>query len=456
MRASEVEAVVRGGAALRLDEAARARIRRGAQVARSRTGPVYGRTTGVGANKGVDATDGQDLRLLRSHAGGAGPLIPAEQARAMLVVRVAQLAAGGSGISAPVVEALIGALRRGLTPPVRRIGAIGTGDLTALAGLGLCLIGERPWAGGTQPPIALATGDALPLISSSAATIGVAALHTVDTGRLLDAADAVAGLSAAAVHASPEAFDPAVVHGPGETEVAARVRELLPDGPGARVQDPYAFRALPQVGGAARDAWGRLDDLLAELIPAAAENPVVAGDRMLHHGGFHTARLAGALNALCDALTEAAALSAARLAALCDPRLTGLHPFLAAAADGSSGVMILEYVAQAALGSMRARTSAPGTAVLSLGTEEHASFAPQAAARLDEAVRDASVVVACELVAAARAMRLTGRPVGLPLPDEVTDRPLDGDVDTALELLRRPPVIRTAARDAACSGRRPR
>jgi histidine ammonia-lyase len=441
MRASEVEAVVRGGAALRVDAQAWARIRRAAAVARAQTSAVYGRTTGVGANKSVAVTTGQGLRLLRSHAGGTGALIPAEQSRAMMVVRVAQLGAGGSGVSPGLVEALISAVGRGLTPPVRRTGSIGTGDLTALAGLGLCLIGERPWIGGTQPAVPLDDGDALPLISSSAATLGAAALHTVDTARLLDAAETVAGLSAAAVHASPEAFDPAVVRTPGETAVAARVRAVLPAGPGRRVQDSYAFRALPQVGGAARDAWTALDDLLAELIPGAAENPLVHGDRMLHHGGFHTARLAAALHTVCDTLTEAAALSAARLSALCDPRVTGLHPFLAGAADGSSGVMILEYTAQSALGSLRSRTRAPGTAVLSLGTEEHASFAPQAADRLDAACRDASAVVACELVAAVRALRLTGRPVGLPLPDDVADRPLDGDVDAALALLPSLPRI---------------
>lgn len=437
MRASEVAAIVRGGARLRISADGWDRIRRAATVAREQTGPVYGRTTGVGANRSVDVTTGQGMRLLRSHAGGAGPLVPAEQARAMLVVRVAQLAAGGSGVSADVVQALLQAVQQGLTPPVRRIGAIGTGDLTALATTGLCLAGERAWIGGTLPPISLDDGDALPLISSSAATIGAAALHTVDTGRLLTGADTVAGLSAAAVHASPEAFDEAVVRGPGEAAVAARVRDLLPDGPGRRVQDSYAFRALPQVGGAARDAWTRLDDLLAETIPAAAENPLVDPERgrMLHHGGFHTARLAAALTALCETLTEAAALSAARLAALTNPAVTGLHPFLAEAADGSSGVMILEYVAHAALGSMRSRTSAPGNAVLSLGAEEHASFAPQAADRLEAATRDASVVIACELVAAVRALRLTGHHIDLPLPDDLADRPLDADVDTALSLL---------------------
>jgi histidine ammonia-lyase len=70
-------------------ERARAAARVAAEVAAR--SPVYGRTTGVGANRdqAVSPADveGHGLRLLRSHAGGGGPLIAAELSRAMLVVR---------------------------------------------------------------------------------------------------------------------------------------------------------------------------------------------------------------------------------------------------------------------------------------------------------------------------------------------------------------------------------
>ena len=53
--------------------------------------PAYGRNTGVGANRTeqVAPADAEThgLRLLRSHAGGIGPLLPAPHVRAMLAVR---------------------------------------------------------------------------------------------------------------------------------------------------------------------------------------------------------------------------------------------------------------------------------------------------------------------------------------------------------------------------------
>lgn len=110
-------------------------------------GRWYGRGTGVGALRSVavDPSDaaGHTLRLLRSHAGGAGPLLPPRRARALLAVRANQLLAAGSGIHPSFVTALTEALRLGVHPAINEYGGVGTGDLTALAQTGLTLIGER-------------------------------------------------------------------------------------------------------------------------------------------------------------------------------------------------------------------------------------------------------------------------------------------------------------------------
>ncbi|MFI7499657.1 aromatic amino acid lyase [Streptomyces sp. NPDC049687] len=116
------------------------------------SGRLYGRGTGVGAHRSVSVEEADEtahgMRLLRSHAGGSGALLPARQVRAMLAVRANQLLAGGSGIQPAFVDALTEALRLGVHPAVNEYGGIGTGDLTALAQTGLTLIGERPWVGG--------------------------------------------------------------------------------------------------------------------------------------------------------------------------------------------------------------------------------------------------------------------------------------------------------------------
>ncbi|MEU0028046.1 aromatic amino acid ammonia-lyase [Streptomyces sp. NPDC006335] len=473
------------------------------------TGRVYGRSTGVGANRNEDvpteAAAGHGLRLLRSHAGAIGGELPARQVRAMLAVRANQLLAGGAGLRPTVVTALCEALESGAYPVVNEFGSVGTGDIAALAQAGLALAGEHPWRGGggvsgghagvsgepggpggsvlpgagagvprpreaagprgeagVPEPQPLDNNDALAFISSNALTLGQAALALHELRGLVEATQVVGALSLLAVDGSHEAYA-APVHTArphrGSAQVARRMRELIgaedrPAPPLGRIQDPYGFRCLPQIHGPAQDAADALEEVLVVEINAAAENPLISPEDMAayHHGGFYQAQLALALDHFRLALTQVARLSTSRLSTLNEPAFTRLRPFLADHEPASSGVMILEYAAGAALGDLRA-FSAPaslGHAVLSRGVEEQASFASLAARQTLRACGAYRLVVGCELVAAVRALRQRGlRPdPGLPvgralelaeavLAEDPADRPLTGDVTAAAALLDR-------------------
>ncbi|MGX9883453.1 aromatic amino acid ammonia-lyase [Streptomyces sp. NPDC002276] len=436
------------------------------------TGRVYGRSTGVGANRNEDvpteAAAEHGLRLLRSHAGAIGDELPAREVRAMLAVRANQLLAGGAGLRPTVVTALCEALESGLHPAVNEFGSVGTGDIAALAQVGLALVGERPWRGaenglsGVPEPQPLDNNDALALISSNALTLGQSALALHELRGLIGATQVVGALSLLAVDGSHEPFA-APVHAArphrGSVEVARRMRELIgaadrPTPPLGRIQDPYGFRCLPQIHGPAHDAADALEEVLAIEINAAAENPFISAEDMTayHHGGFYQAQLVLALDHFRLALTQVARLSTSRLSSLNEPAFTRLKPFLADNEPASSGVMILEYAAAAALGDLRA-FSAPaslGHAVLSRGVEEQASFASLAARQTLRACRAYRLVVGCELVAAVRALRQrdlrpdpelpVGRALELAeavLDDDPADRPLTDDVTAAAGLLDR-------------------
>jgi len=486
---ARVAEVARGAATAAVSvegmERARAAARTARDVAARRQ--VYGRTTGVGANRdqpvGPRDLDAHGLRLLRSHAGGTGPLVSAEASRAMLVVRANQIAAGGSGVDPGVLGALLDGVNAGLSVPVPRYGAIGTGDLTALAVAALCLLGERDWIeavpapsrerqgppprstprrGPSQPRFPLASADALAFLSSNAATVGEAALVCTDLAELLRAAVVAAALSHCAVAASAEPYAAAVHEArsyPGQRVVAAALRELLGPaaelrsgpGPAARIQDPYGYRALPQVHGPAADAVRQADRAVTAELNAAAENPLVdvAAGTVWHNGNFHAAYVGLALDAVRAALFQTAALSAARLGTLAEPAFTGLAPFLATDPPPSSGVMILEYVAHSAIADIR-RLAAPaalGSAVLSRGVEEHAGFATQSARATTDVVDAYRIVLACEIVAAVRALRMRAvTPAGASLaaafdlaagalPASTADRALGEDLTIAQGLL---------------------
>ena len=267
------------------------------------------------------------------------------------------------------------------------------------------------------PRVAIEAGDALALMSSNAATHAAASMAWADTRELLDAGLGIAALTFHALDGNREAFAPEVAAArplPGLAAVSERLCVLTQDAPEpARVQDPFGLRCLPPVAGALDDAAAALHDVLAVEINAAAENPLIAGGEVLHHGGFHAAPCALALDTLRLALVPFASMSAARLSHLMAPELTGLTPFLSVDAPGSSGVLIAEYLAADALARLRAE-AAPvvlGSVAISRGLEEHASFAWQASGQARRAVLHLRTVLSLEWVAAERALRMKGTPV---------------------------------------------
>jgi len=445
-------------------------------------GTVYGANTGVGANRNVrvepesggdaagmhgTASGGEDdgaehrtahaRRLLLSHCAGAGPVEDDAVARGTMAVRLNQFLAGGSGISSGVAGGLLDALVSDSLPTLHRLGSIGMGDLPPLAELALTLSGDRPWQSGGIDPVHFTDSDALPFMSSSAVTLAAAALGTTGLQSLLRSSVVVAALSLLALEGSPEAYSDGVHSArphPYQREIAAEVRRLtgMDTGSvrrGARIQDPFGLRVYPQVHAPAVESVWRLVRVLEQEINAAAENPLAVAGGVAHHGQFHLAALAAAQDSARTAVYPVLTLSAARLGMLFRPDMTGLPAFLAQGAAGSSGLMIAEYVVQDVLSEVRtAAAPVSGASVsVSLGLEDHASFATQGARLLRQTAETAPIVIAVEAVAAVRALRLAPGRLGCGpareafeylaagLGAEMDDRPLGEDIEKAVALL---------------------
>jgi len=471
----QIVAVARHGAAVSLAPAVVERLieSHAAVVRLAADEPVYGRSTGVGAlltarlvtgqagpdpvsaaNGPARYTPAHGDGLLLSHSTTAGPALPNEQIRAMTAVRVEQIAVGRSGLGPATAFALVELLNQDRMPTIGRFNSLGTGDVAPLARLALAL-----------PPDVLDRGDGLALMSSNALTIGRAALAVVDLDRLLAAATVVTALTFLARDGAAGALH-ALAAGPfpGPRRVARTLRRL---GAGsrkpARLQDQYGLRAAPQTLGIAVDGAATLRAVVTALAGAGLENPLVIAApqaSVVHHGGFHAVHLTAALDDAALGLARAAVGSVNRLALLTEPSPTPADPvdgpaaatdqaraFLAGGPESASGIMVLEYTAASALGTVRAAAipAATQTAGLSRGIEQDATYAPLAADQLADAITAMRVLVAVELVAAARALRLRRLSVPDPLapvwqlcdrlPAEMNDRDLTDDVRTAESLL---------------------
>lgn len=435
-----------------------------AAVAAARGG-AYGRTTGVGANRNVTADDadgGHGLRLVRSHAAAGGPDLGEAIARAAMLIRAHQLSIPGSGIPVEVVAALVDAVNDGRSPLVRSFASVGTGDIAPLAELALCLLGERPWRDGDTARylLHLDASAALAFMSSSATTIATAAVAVHRLAELADASLVTAALGSLAISANREQWSPtaaATRPSAGVEHVCSVLRRLTDDAryQKPRTQDPLSWRCIPFIAGPLVEV---LDEAVAEIdraIDARAENPRYDAGGVFHHGSFTLTSLALRLDTLRLAITQWASSSVARTVKLNDPAYTGGRPFLADGPAGSSGVMVLEYTAGSALETVRtlADPTSRHTLSISIGTEDHASFATRGAVAALDTVDALRTVVACEFVTAVRALRASSHDIGeparavlaacAPLPTDTVDRPLVDDLVVAADLL---PTLASFAR----------
>ena len=378
----------------------------------------------------------------------------------MLVVRLSQLAAGGSGINPAIADALAELINSDAVPEVREFGGIGTADLQVLAGTAPTMSANvHRWA---AMRLRFARRDGPPrrsaLISSSALTIGQAVLSQQKLSTLLDNAASVSALSFIAMSGNPEALGPPVAAAARHVRSRRCSTRATCDGPGQRPARPdprsLLLRTLPQVfGSETRNSrpWvlcGRLVTAGNEIRSYTARRPTAA--MMWPTTGSSKTNLARRVDALQLAI-GAACNPPAEDRPPARPQIHGPAPFLAEDGSGQSGLMMLEYVAAAAVGRIRANAQPVSlqTVVLSLGAEEDASFASVATARL-ESTADALAMsppsslcappgrFACrETTPGVQQPQVAGHDAGrFHFAVRRADRDLRGDLEQAIELMR--------------------
>jgi histidine ammonia-lyase len=423
---------------------------------------IYGRTTGVGANRttAVSPSDTEyGMRLLRSHAVDAGDPLDDRTVRAMLAVRLIQLCVPGAGLDPAILAGLEAMLNEDALPELRQYASVGTGDLAPLAGTALTLIGERPASKPLTPMAQWGADSALPFMSSSALTVGRGCLALEELSRLERASSVVYTLSFLALEGNPQALSAIAAQAaaaPYAGTVADRLRTIqattgVQDVRPARIQDPYGLRVYPVAQASVVASLHSLEGQLERTLNAAQENPLfdIEHETVIHHGAFYQASLSLELDGITLALALTAPITHSRIRMLNDPDTNGGNAFLADDADGSSGLMMVEYVAAGAIAEIRnaAQPASAGTLVLSRGAEEDATFASQGVQQLERSIAAYRVLLCCELVGAVRLLRQRGLDdkfggvVGdtlaltavLPRNDE--DRDLRGDVALAESLL---------------------
>lgn len=399
---------------------------------------IYGITTGFGALSDciISAQDTLQLQqnILMSHAAGVGRPLDEETVRAVIALRVNDMARGNSGIGLETVRLLVELLNRGICPVVPEQGSVGaSGDLAPLAHLALVLIGsgEAYYRGDRLPgaealtrsgltPIQLRAGEGLALVNGTQVSCAIGALALLDALRLSKTADIAASMSLEVLMGSRTEFDRRIHRlrpHPGQISAADNLERITQNSEivsshkdCARIQDAYTLRCSPQVHGASKDALGYARSVVEIEMNSSTNNPLILAEswEFLLGGNFHGQPLALAFDFLCMAVAELANISERRIERLVNPQLSGLPAFLVKNGGLNSGLMIPQYTAAALVSENKtlAHPACVDSIPTSANKEDHVSMSPISARKFREIVRNTEYVVAIELLCAAQAMDL--------------------------------------------------
>ena len=438
---SDIQQIIASNKKLQLSDEAKKNIQRCREyLDKKMSNPdavFYGINTGFGSlcNTQISFNELAQLQenLLLSHSCGTGDVVPRNIVKLMLLLKIQSLSYGNSGVQLITVERLIDFFNNDILPVVYQQGSLGaSGDLAPLAHLCLPLLGlGEVWAEvngqWTKIPsvdvlkqhqlnaISLQSKEGLALINGTQFMLAYAVHNILQAQRLYTQANSIAAISIDAFDAKLEPFTKQlhdVRPHKGQVETALQIRALLHGSkiinqPKNQVQDPYAFRCIPQVHGASFDTITYVASVVETEMNAVTDNPniFVEDDLILSGGNFHGQPLALVLDFLAIAVAELGSISERRTYQLISG-LRNLPAFLTPNPGLNSGMMIPQYTA-ASIVSQNKQLCTPASVdsiVSSNGQEDHVSMGANAATKCYKVVENVTTILAIELLNAAQAL----------------------------------------------------
>ena len=432
-----VEEIIRKGLKLELSDSARRKIRECREYLdskmRDQKEPIYGITTGFGSlcNISIEPTQLAELQknLVMSHSCSIGERVPRDIVKLMLLTKIQSLSYGNSGVQLATVERLVDFYNHDILPLVYQQGSLGaSGDLAPLANLSLPLIGlgEVEFDGEVMPaskmlemmewePITLQSKEGLALLNGTQFMSSYGVYCVLEARKLSRWADKIASLSIDAFDGRIEPFYPQIQEvrpHPGQKATGEAVMAWLEGSEiikrhKAHVQDPYSFRCIPQVHGAAKDTLTYVGEVLETEINSVTDNPTIfpEDDLIVSAGNFHGEPIALPMDFLAVALSELSNISERRTYKLI-AGVRELPSFLVAKPGVNSGFMIPQYAAASIVSQSKGLCwpASCDSIPSSQGQEDHVSMGSNAATKLFRVVDNTRRVLAIELFNAAQAL----------------------------------------------------
>lgn len=433
---------------------------------------VYGVTTGMGYLAGVRLNEAEQqnhqANLLLGRAVGGPPFLECDEARAVLLARLAGFLSGHAGVTAELCQFLAERLNDEFVPAIPREAMGCAGEIIPLSHAFQTFIGvgEALGADGVvqsavdalaarnAAPYRPASKEGIALLAGAPAALALTAVHRRTAAVLSRQVLVAAACAIDAMRAPLSPYDPAVARLAGDP-VMGRLLEQLgallsgsdPERPAK--QAPVSFRVVPQVLTHLERVRSRVEESVRRALAAVTDSPAFVDDRFVTSGGFHAIELAAGMDSLCIALVQAAELASQHIHRLLDHRFTGLPDQLTPLPGLHAGLVVVHKRVVGTVNELR-RLAMPATIGLmdtSLGQEDAMTFSFEAAEKLrrvESLLRD---IIACQLLVVRQAWALRDTPVATGLqnhfiqlassiPPVEQDRPLGPDIGVLVALLR--------------------
>lgn len=329
---------------------------------------IYGINTGFGPMAQYKIEDDKQVELqynlIRSHAAGAGDLLPGPYVKASMLARLVSILQGYSGIHPSSVHLLRSLIVHNVYPCIPEHGGVGaSGDLVQLSHLALALIGEGEvtYRDRVRPanevfkelglePIRIVLREGLSLINGTSVMTGIGIINVIRARQLLDWSLVSGALINEIVHSFDDHFSMElnrVKKHAGQSRVAGTLEKVLSTSHlidrreeyfyhnnederifKRKVQEYYSLRCIPQILGAVCDTIGAAEAVVMDEMNSVSDNPIVDPEkRNVYHGGnFHGDYVALEMDKLKIAVTRMSMLSERHLAFLCNPKQNEFLP----------------------------------------------------------------------------------------------------------------------------------
>ncbi len=329
---------------------------------------IYGINTGFGSmaqHKINDADQRQlQLNLIRSHCSGSGETLEPVYVKSIMLVRLATLMLGYSGIHPDAVKLLAEMVNHEICPEIFEHGSVGaSGDLVQLAHLGLSLIGEgkvkfngvvcetsEAFAKAGISPLEIHGREGLAVMNGTAAMTGIGLVNLIHAKNLTNWVLTASVMINEIVESYDDHFSEelnAVKHHKGQQTVAAIMRQLAGNSKRIRrreewlyngkseeaikkskVQEYYSVRCVPQIAGPILDTLGNIERVLLEEVNSVNDNPVIdrKNNNVFHGGNFHGDYIALEMDKLKLVMTKLTILAERQLNFLLNDKLNNILP----------------------------------------------------------------------------------------------------------------------------------